>query len=157
MAYDFKDYAVKPETTAEYTFGLIVGEPGIICAPAHDDNPLYRNERTRLSIERAEELATRPRTDGGSPTVESVHQKEDEDRDFNLVVIARTCARSWGKKGPVNTEGKTPAFTPDEALAFLRALPPYMQIPFINWAHNLFNFVKRPPISAAEAEKLGNE
>ena len=49
-----KKLDVNEQTTAEYIFEDIPGEPSIIFAPMTASNPDYLNERVRIAVERAE-------------------------------------------------------------------------------------------------------
>lgn len=156
VKFDFSAQKVTPETTKEYVFDMIPGEPSIIFAPAHDSNPAYLDERLRMSIEASEKAvreATAKRSEKLNVDVMKVQIEEDRDTDRRL--LAKTCARGWGK-APVATDGSAPGFSEENCLAFFRALPDYMFDPLRNWAQNLYNFVTRPPISDDEARKLGN-
>ena len=148
--------AVSGETTREYTFDTIEGEPSVICAPAHDENPAFLDERLRLATERAAKLAEEPKPKTGRPeiTPERIKQNMEEDRDYDRRILASTCIKSWGT-APVDVSGKAVEFSPENALAFLEALPNYVLDPFRQWAQNIFNFVKRPTTDAKRNAALG--
>jgi hypothetical protein len=154
MAYDYSQYQVTDDNCEEYVFAMLVGEPSIFVTPAHDSNPVYYDERLRLQIERSEQAKSKPRRMGGI-TVDEIKAQEIEERDLAITLIAKCCAKRWGKP-PVDTKGQTPEFSEQEAYDFLSAIPDYMQIPFVNFCANLFNFVKRPPVDPKDAKQLGN-
>ena len=156
MAYDFSEYAVSAETTKEYVFAFIPGEPSIICSPADDSNIDYRREDYRLSMERNEKAAQTQRAPIVKDTVDDLIEREDEALAARRVMLARTCCRSWGK-APLDVNGKANPFSEQECLDFLTAIPDWMFRAFSNWVGNIFNFAKRPPITEAEATRLGNE
>lgn len=147
---------VTNDTTAEYVFPDVPGEPSIILAPAHDSNETFRNERLRRQIERAERFTKGPRGRGaGKSTPESLARQLEDDREVDRQLIARACARGWGK-APRDVNGDEPEFTPDNCYDFLKALPNYMFDPLRNYAVNIYNFVERPGVSDDEADELGN-
>lgn len=147
---------VTDDTTAEYGFPFIPGNPSIILAPAHDSNEAFLNERLRLSIERGEKATLEVRGKQKKTTPEEIKRTIEEDREQDRRLIAHTCARGWGV-APKDVDGNQPEFSPENCYDFLRALPDYMLDPLRNFAVNIYNFVKRPPISEAEAGDLGND
>jgi hypothetical protein len=157
MAIDFSNVralAVTKETTAEYSFPFIPGEPSIVLAPATDANEAFLNERLRLQIESVEK-APEARKKSRKITAEEMKESMAEEREMDRLLISRTCARSWGV-APRDVNGNQPEFTPDNCYDFLKALPDYMFDPLRNFAANIYNFVKRPTVSEEDAERLGN-
>lgn len=147
---------VTNESTAEYGFPDIPGEPSIILAPAHDSNEAFLNERLRLSIERADRLSAEPRgRKAAKATPEDLKRQLEEDREMDRVLISRVCARNWGT-APKDVKGDQPEFSEANCYDFLAALPIYMFDPLRNFAANIYNFVKRPPITSGEAGEMGN-
>lgn len=148
--------AITSETTREYTFDLIPGEPSIILAPAHDSNEAFQNERLRYQIDEAERLQAAPRGKKAPKlTVDTLKKGIEDDRERDRYLIAHACARSWGTP-PKDKDGKEPEFSAEECYAFLKAMPDFMLDPFRNFAGNLYNFVDRPEVSSGGAEALGN-
>jgi hypothetical protein len=156
VKFDFSAQKVTPETTKEYVFDMIPGEPSLILAPAHDSNPAYLDERLRMSIE-ASEKAVRDATGKRAEklNIDTMKAQIEEDRDIDRRLLAKTCARGWGRT-PKAADGSEPPFSEENCLSFFRALPDYMFDPLRNYAQNLYNFVTRPPISDGEARQLGN-
>jgi hypothetical protein len=152
---NLKALAVTNESTAEYSFPFIPGSPSIILAPAHDSNEAFLNERLRLSLERTEKATDGPRKQHGKVTAEDLKAGLQEDRELDRVLIAHTCARSWGTP-PKDVNGDEPEFSAQNCYDFLKALPDYMFDPLRNFAVNIFNFVKRPTVTAEEADEMGN-
>lgn len=153
---DFKhltrDLEVPPESTREYVFAQIVGEPSLIVGPADDSNPIYQEARLRYVIEQSEAAAAKPRGSGQSkPTIEQLKKVGEENRETDMRLVAEGCIRSWGK-APVDPEGNEVEFTPENALDFLKALPDYIYTPFSNFVANVQNFT----VKALDAAKLGN-
>lgn len=149
---------VTSESTREYSFDLIPGEPSIILAPAHDSNETFLNERLRMQIERSEKLAAAPRgkkSDRPKTTPDLLKKQLEEDRELDRYLIAHTCARSWGTP-PRDKDGNEPEFSAEECYSFLKALPDYMLDPLRNYAANLYNFVDRPAAAGGDADTLGN-
>ncbi|MFL6864112.1 MAG: hypothetical protein ACJ8DZ_14045 [Allosphingosinicella sp.] len=155
---DYSHFAaldVTAETTREYTFDMIPGEPSIILAPAHDSNEAFLNERLRMQLERAEATVAAPRgKKAPKATPESLRKGIEEDRDFDRKLIANTCARGWGVP-PKDKNGKSPEFSPAECYDFLNALPDWMFDPLRNYAANIYNFIDRSAITGG-ADALGN-
>lgn len=146
---------VTSDTTAEYIFPFIPGEPSLILAPAHDSNEAFLNERLRLQIERTEKAADGPRKQAAKITVEDLKAGQQEDREQDRLLLSRTCARGWGTP-PKDVDGNQPEFSAENCYDFLKALPDYMFDPLRNFCANIYNFVKRPAVSADEADRLGN-
>lgn len=146
---------VKPDKTEEYFFDMVPGEPSIFFSPATDENPVFKAERMRLSIEEGERLARLPRGKKAEKlTPEELDRREEQARENDRVLLARCCAKAWGT-APRDVEGNQPEFNEANCYAFLKALPNFMLDPLRNWAANIYNFVDRPTASA-EADQLGN-
>lgn len=150
--FDFTAQQVTAETTAEYRFPFIPGTPSIIFAPAHDSNPVFHDERLRLALEASDKEPQR----AADITVESLKQQEIDDRERDRKLLSRTCARAWGV-APKDIKGAQPEFSVENCYDFFVALPEWMFDPMRNWVTNLYNFVKRPPVTEDEAAKMGNE
>jgi hypothetical protein len=147
--------AVPADKTREYFFDVLVGEPSIITKAAHDTNPAFLDERLRLSTERAKKLAAEPRKpSSGEPTVEDYKREIDEGRDADCRLIAAVCATGWGT-APKDAKGKEVAFSEENCLAFLRALPIYVLDPFRAYVQNIYNFIDRPKLDSGESAALG--
>lgn len=153
--FDFSALAVSEETTAEYVFAMIPGDPSIIFAPATDANKAFLDERLRLSIERAERTVRLPRGKAAKQTPADLARGIEEDRETDRVLLSRCCAKAWGT-APTDVDGKQPEFSEQECYDFLKALPDYMFDPVRNWASNVYNFVERPDLDGEESRQLGN-
>lgn len=155
---------VTDQSEAEYTFSdIIVGRnadgsgihPSVFFRPMIESNKLFLNERIRLSTERADAMSRAKKKD----KVAKLADRLDEDRDTDRILIARTCAIRWGT-APKAVDGKEHAFSPDECLAFLQALPNYIFEPLRSWVQNPYNFVD--PVAyetgggVVAADALGN-
>lgn len=144
--------AVSGETTREYVFGNIEGEPSLMVSPANDENKDYQDTRLRLALEASDRQAGSPRTRAPKKiTPEDMVRQMDEDRDFDRKVIAQACVRGWGTP-PVDNDGNAVEFSVENAYDFLCAIPNYMFDPFRNFAQNVLNFMPRK----ADGEELGN-
>lgn len=151
--FDYSAQQVTSETTKEYFFDMIPGRPSVVMAPAHDSNPDFLDARLRRSIAQSEKLAQAPRGKGDDKlTPESVKQQIEDDREVDRDLLAKACARDWGR-APKATDGSAPEFSAANAYAFFKALPDWMFDPFRNWCGNLYNFVEAP---AADADDAGN-
>ncbi len=160
--FDFSAQAVTDSTVKEYVFDMIPGAPSLMVAPALEDNAVYLDVQVRMQIETTERLAKeakeREKKGRGKPeelTAEKVLANMAEDRENDRRLIAEGCIRGWGV-APTAKDGSQPEFTPENARAFIDALPPYMFDALRNYARNLYNFVDRPPISPERARALGN-
>lgn len=156
---DFSNIAkqAKPQETRLYIFDSLVGEPSLVCRPAHDENAAFFDERIRLAAERAEKVKNEPRRKSGDPIVtpDIIRKSIEEDRDYDRRIIAKVCIADWGPSPPVDAKGKPVPFTEDNARAFLEALPNYIIDPFRNWIANIFNFVDRPKADPGQQAALG--
>lgn len=144
---NIKQAAVAADTTREYTFDSIVGEPSVMLKPAHDENPEFLDERLRLATERATKMAEEPKRKsgtGGVITPELIKKNMEEDRDYDRRILSSVCITGWGESPPVDAKGKPVPFSKENALSFLEALPNYILDPFRSYASNVFNFVDRP-------------
>lgn len=155
---------VTDETTVEYVFSLVPGQPSVWLAPATDQNKLYLNERLKIATQRAEKLAAEAKGRGGrsrkKAKVQITADDFEEDREVDRVLLARTCCKRWGV-APKDVKGDQPEFNEENCYAFLKALPDYMLDPFRNFAGNVYNFMPSLgddflPITDEEKEALGN-
>lgn len=151
-----KNLAVTEESTSEYTFSLIEGDPSIILAPAHDVNAAFRRRRIEMSLELADKF-TKPgkRTKPEKLTVDKVIKDDDEERENNRILIAHTCAKGWGT-APLDAKGKPVEFSAENCLEFLQAIPQDMFDSLARFASNLFNFYPERPLDDGDGEPLGN-
>ncbi len=152
-----KKLDVTAESEAEYVFDEIWGEPSIWCRPQAEANVDYMNERVRLAVEKAEKDGKETRKKRREKIL--AHDRLEEDRDNDRVLIARTCALRWGT-APRDVNGNEVEFSEAECLDFLRQIPTYMLDPFRGWISNVYNFVDRDaakPAWAAKADELGND
>ena len=99
-----KKLDVNEQTTAEYIFEDIPGEPSIIFAPMTDSNPDYLNERVRIAVERAEADQANTKAKRREKILSSA--RLDEEREIDRELMARTCAKGWGNP-PKDEKGKT--------------------------------------------------
>jgi hypothetical protein len=152
-----KALAVSRETTKEYVFDRIEGEPSVIVAPATDDNTDFLNARLDVALADApEETADKPKKkQSGKVSREDLVRQYDESRETDCRLIADTCIRDWGTP-PLDRAGKAVEFTPQNAYEFLMALPHYMVDPFRGFCVNIYNFVPKPGHRKSDEEKLGN-
>lgn len=154
---NIKKQDVTPETTREYTFDALQGEPSVVLRPAHDSNIHFLDERLRLATERAAKAKDEPRRKGPAPEVtpELIKKNIEEDRDYDRRILAKACIVGWGSSPPLDVNGKVPKFSEENALAFLDALPNYILDPFRGYASNIFNFVTKPPPIPGQGDALG--
>lgn len=146
---------VNADTTAEYVWRAIEGEPGIVFAPMVDSNRAYLNETIRLTSERVEKASSNPPV-AARDQPKATADRMFEDRNQDRWLLAYTCARGWGEKPPVMADGTVPEFSADAVYAFLKAVPDYLIDPLRSWAQNPFNFVPRKSVvTADQADKLG--
>lgn len=149
-----KKLEITRETTREYIFADIEGEPSVVLAPANDANRDFLDARVRLSVERAEKAAAEPRGKVPVPklTPEAYVNQLEEERETDRMLLAHSCIRDWGT-APVDAKGKAVEFSAENAYEFLKQLPDYMLDPLRNFAANIYNFIPRPK---PDGEKLGN-
>jgi hypothetical protein len=149
-----RKYAVTEETTAEYVFSRLQGDPSVVLAPAHDCNPAYLRERLAANIKMAERLGS---TKAGQVTADDMIRNNNEERDTDRRILAFSCARSWGT-APKDSKGKDVEFTPENCHEFFCALPDEMFDPVRNFAANLFNFFpeRKPGFDEGDGAALGN-
>lgn len=149
-----KKLEITEESTAEYVFEDIPGEPSIIFAPMTDQNPEYLNARVRIAVDRAERDQGKTRSKKRAEILSSDRLKDDRDIDREL--MAKTCARGWGNP-PVDVNGETPEFSPENCHDFLKAVPDWLIDPCRSFVANIYNFVDRSAlITPDKAEDLGN-
>lgn len=147
-----KKLDVTESSEAEYTFEDIEGEPSIWFRPMTDANSKYLNERVRMAVERAEHTQRETKAQRRARVLSS--DQIEQDRDLDRVMMARTCALRWGTP-PKDKDGNENAFSEEECLDFLRALPSYMIDPCRGFVANVYNFIDRT-ISEAGTDDLGN-
>jgi hypothetical protein len=148
--------AVTRETTREYTFDRIQGDPSLIVSPATDDNEDFLNGRLELALNEAPaEEDARPRKQTGRLTPDDMKRQTNENREIDLKLIAQACVRGWGTP-PIDKAGKPVPFSTENAHQFLCALPAYMVDPFRGFCGNIYNFAPRPGKAKPDGEKLGN-
>ena len=149
-----KKYAVTEETTAEFTFDRIEGDPSVILAPAHECNTAYHRERLAQTLKLAEAMPTKGNL---KQTPADIIKITDEGRETDRKLLAFYCARGWGT-APVDSKGKEVEFTPENCYEFFAAIPPEMFDPVRNFAANLFNFFpeRNAPLGEKDGEALGN-
>lgn len=147
-------YAVTDQTTAEYVFARIEGDPSVILAPAHEVNPEYHRARLAMTLELADKMAG---TKVGKATPEEMIRQTEAEREADRKLLAQYCTRSWGVP-PKDAKGKDAEFSTDNAYAFYKAMPPEMFDPMRNFAGNLFNFFpeRNKPLTEESGEPLGN-
>lgn len=147
-----RQYAITDETTAEFTFTRIKGEPSVIVAPAHDVNKPYTLERIAYNVKLAQTLSN----DKPGPLVPGdMVKRGEEEREVDRRLIANFCARGWGT-APVDSKGKEVEFSPENAYEFFRQIPPEMFDPLRNFAANLFNFYPERHFKEGDEAALGN-
>ena len=160
MADDFdfgyiSQMKVTPETTGEFTFSDIPGEPSLVCAPAIKINRAWDAAVAQEALKevKAQRAAkpTRKLSDIKPPTFD----EEEEARDKERVLIARHCVKDWGTPPLHGKTGKAVPFSEGAVLALLRALhlPDYQQ--FTRWLQNEWNFVGEAGIPPGAAEAMG--
>jgi hypothetical protein len=150
-------YAVNAETTAEYVFIDIEGEPSIICAPAVETNLPYYNESLRLTVEQSEADRKKLTKRGRRAVLTEIDADDmEEARDKDRRVIAMFCARSWGT-APVDAQGNAVEFSAEICLAYLRALPFYIFDPMRRWVTNPRNFVQKGKLEPGAGAALGED
>lgn len=143
--------AVTGETTKEYIFAYLVGEPSIVCAVAGKANPAFYAESIRRNLE---DTAKAPRQ-APDQTPETVMAEEQQVLATDKDLISKFCVRGWGKSPPKDATGKTPDFTPEEAADFLRAIPTEHFELFRGWVRNVFNFTPEVKIDGKTADAAG--
>lgn len=146
-------YAITDETTAEYTFNRIEGEPSVIVRPAHECNPGWLMARTEANIALAKAITavTKP----GQLVAEDLTKQSQAERDTDRKLIAFHCVTGWGT-APVDKNGKAVEFSPDNAFSFLAAIPNEMLDPLRNFVGNLYNFYPERRWTQTDGEPLGN-
>jgi hypothetical protein len=150
-----KSVEVTTETTREYTFAVVVGEPSLIVSAANDVNEDYQNLRYQLGLEDGQKVAAKPRGKATAKiTVEQLKEGDAAQLEFERKLIGGACVRGWGK-APIDVSGKEVEFTPENAMAFIRALPPFLFIPLRNFVENIYNFLPER-VTEEEAQQLGN-
>lgn len=164
MAADYsqlKKLDISETTEAEYTFrDIVLGikdgdevNPTAFFAPALDSNPKFLSEKFRIAAERAE--AHKNETAAQRKKRLMSEDAENDEREFMITLLARTCARRWGVPLP-DSKGKVHDLAdPQAAYEFLSALPRHMVDPLIAWATNPYNFFDRRAL-LDDGETLGN-
>jgi hypothetical protein len=151
-----KKLDVNEESTAEFTFDRIWGEPSITCRPMAECNTSYMNERVRIAVERAKADEAKPKKTRKERQEQLIDlERIKEDRQLDIQLIATTCAVGWGTP-PRDTDGREVEFSPANCRAFLEALPDYEVDIFRAWAENIHNFIDRAAAKPAWADSLGN-
>lgn len=117
------------ERERPYQFRAVEGTPTIWFRPALNENKAFLNETIRRSNDRAPGSGRQQTTDA------SIELARDEDRQ----VIASTCATRWDVK---DAKGKDVPFTPENCLAYLRALPNWLVDGLRNWASEPSNWMR---------------
>jgi len=120
------------------------GSPVLMVRPATEANEAYYNDWLRRIAER--------RTSGKRAKEASkdlTRASREEDREL----IGLHCLTGWSNVLDVN--GKQVEFTPENGMAFLKALPDWIFDDLRTWAMNPASFV-RGPVSPADASALGN-
>lgn len=156
MTADFshlKKYQITDETTAEYTFGRIEGDPSIILRPAHEVNEAWLLARTEANIALSKSLSQTPKP--GGLIAEDLKKQADQERETDKRLIAFHCAVSWGTP-PVDSKGKPVEFSPENALAFFDAIGIAMVDPLRNFVGNLYNFYPERRWQEVDGAPLGN-
>lgn len=155
-----KTLDVTEESEAEYIFEDIPGEPSIWFRPMTDSNPDFMNERVRLAVERAEKDQAKTKAKRRKQVLST--DRLEEDRDFDRILMARTCVIRWGKPF-ADVDGKVHDLNEQTALDFFNALPNYMLDPCRGWLSNPYNFVNPDAVEAMkkkltpdQADDLGN-
>lgn len=146
--------AVTRETTREYIFTNIVGEPSIIVSPATDDNADFLAARLELALTDAPAVddTKKPRKQSEKVKAQDLIKQYDDDREFDRKVLSRACARNWGTV-PVDKAGEPVEFSEQNVYDFLKALPNYMLDPFRGFCGNIYNFAPRP--TAPKGDQMG--
>lgn len=147
-----KKYAVTDQTTAEYVFSRIEGDPSVVLRPAHEVNPEYLRARLAANIELAKSLQGKAT---GEMTPDDMIRQGENERETDRRLLAQACAVSWGT-APTDAKGKEVEFSPENALEFFRALPPEMFDPLRNFAGNLYNFYPERRFKELDGAPLGN-
>lgn len=150
-------------TEAEYVFeDIVIGLredgreicPSIWFAPALEQNKAYHNERHRLAHEAAEARKNETR-EQRKARLTGIGMAEEE-REYQRVLIARTCARRWGTGMP-DVNGEVPEFNEQNVYDFLKWLDIHVFDALVGWIGNQYNFFdRRALITEEQAETLGN-
>lgn len=149
-----KALAVTRETTREYTFDRIKGDPSVIVSPATDDNEDFLNGRLEAALQEAPENDGKAKKQSGKMTTGAIKDQYEENREIDRKLIAKTCVRAWGTP-PVDRSGKPVEFSEENVYEFLKALPNYMIDPFRGFCGNIYNFAPSPAEQKSDGEKLG--
>lgn len=155
MTADFshlKKYEITAETTAEYTFGRIVGDPSIMFRPAHEVNEAWLLARTSANIELAKQINN---VKAGALVPEDMKRQSDQERETDRKLIAFHCAVSWGTP-PLDAKGKEVEFSAENVYAFFNAIGIAMFDPVRNFVGNLYNFYPERQWAEVDGGPLGN-
>jgi hypothetical protein len=132
---------VKAETTAEFTFYQIEGEPILIVAPATEANKPYFNKLLKSSRKNQRRLQS------GNFTSAVIAENRDNDRALYPQFIVR------GWKKVVDDSGKQTPFSQENVKAFLGELPDWLFDDLRNFAGDPQSFTEE---SVAAEDVAGN-
>jgi hypothetical protein len=148
-----KALEITRETTRQYIFDELEGEPGFVVSPATDDNEDFFQARVEFSLSQEDDSPDQPRKQTGKPTPEEIRKEIDQARETDRKLITKACIRDWAK-APKDKDGNDVPFTPENAYEFLCALPNYMVDPFRRFCVNVRNFT--PSARKLDASRMGN-
>lgn len=112
----------------------------IFSKPATETNPDYQNAWLRLQAERQLATARKQQVDN-----DAIATARDDDREL----LAATCVTGW--ENVTDAKGEPVEFSPENALAFFKALPAWIFDRYRNWVMTPRSFITLP-----DKQKLGN-
>ena len=119
----------------EFVLDVVPGSPKLFCANATDANKRFLDLKLKLATK---SNAKKRQLAAGKITSSFMSDDRDEDR----VAFAQTVIVGWD--GVKNAKGEPVAFTQEECLAFLNALPDWLFDEIRNFCKNPVNFVDLP-------------
>ncbi len=131
-------YQPSADRTAEYRLTQIDGEPTLVLAPATADNRPYFNAVLRQSKDEVRRLQA------AGVTAESLAER----RRLSRELLAQHVLKGW--RDVRDRSGAEVAFSPENALGFLRALPDWLFDAVQAFASSPSNFLA--PGEAAPSE-----
>lgn len=157
--FDFgyiEETRVTAETTAEFIFPKVPGEPSIICRPATNHNSAFINARNREVLKEFEGQKSEQKTN--AKRIEDLITTPEEhfaqlERQRGL--LASTCCVEWGRAPVDGKTGKPVPFSIAAVKAFLTAIPDVMFEGFSNWISNEWNFIREGELPKGAGAGLG--
>lgn len=143
MALDFSQLdrlRMTEQSTAIYRLVQLEGDPTLTVAFAGEANTAYLNDLLKQSKESARKLQSL----GATPAA------LEAQRDDARILYARHVVRGWS--GVVDAQGVEVPFSPENCLAFLRALPGWIFDTIQRFCERPANFIKP---GQADSKEIG--